>query len=274
MLFKYKHHFFIIPFLLLSVSSFSQGLFQSLLDKANRALNEKINSISDKVINASVNGLENKINGKFTVVSNRINLSNATSRITNNQTTPVSKNNNSNLNNTSARQLDDNTEIIEKQLKDKYPSFYNAYKDVISNNSNVKEVLFIVRDTHEWSSSVIDDKIYFDLFAFDDTKKDFSEGAKIWELLFQVSYLITKNNSTLPTLYDKTNANFTYALTKSKEYAEKGDCTSLKHAVTVWKFKKFNSSNSNNFKEESRNSLIQEDLFKNCESVYLTKCGK
>jgi hypothetical protein len=256
---KFKCHFFTLSFLLLSLNGFSQGLFQILLDKANKALNEKINSISNKVINASINGLENKINGKFTVVSNRINQSNATNRIVNNTTT---------------KQVDDNSEIIEKQLKDKYPSFYKAYKDVISNNSNVKEVLFIVMDTHEWTSRVIDDKIYIDVYAFDERKKGFSEGAKIWELLYQVSYLNTINNSTLPNTFDKINANFIYALTKSKEYAENGDCTSLKHAVTVWKFKNFVGPNSINYREKSRNSLIKEDLFKQCESLYLTKCGK
>ncbi len=271
---KLKFHFITIPLLLISINGVSQGLLQSIVNKATKVLNNKINSISDKAINASVNALENKINDKFTVVSNRINKSNATPRIANNQAAPVNKNNNSYLNNTSDKQFDDNSEIIETHLKDKYPSFYNAYKDVITNNTNIKEIIFIVKEKHEWSSQTIDDKIVFDLFAFDETKKGFSEGAKIWELLFQVSTLDTKNNSTFPSIYDKINANFTYALKKSKEYAANGDCNALEHAVSVWKVKKFNGPNSNNYRDQVRNKLIQEDLFKNCESFYLTKCGK
>ena len=271
---KFKGKLFIIlAFVLISFNAQSQ-LFQKIIDRANRALNDKVNSMADKLINKSLNTIENKINGNFVVVTKKINT-----KGNNNNTNYPKKSSIQNTNKDKSELITEDEKdynIVTTQLNEKFPSFYKSYQELLSNSNKIKDVLFIVRDKHEWSSTIIDGNIYFDLYYFDETKKDFSEGAKTWELLYQISNLENSNSTNSNTPFEKIYTNFSYALTKSKEYAEAGDCLTLTHAVTIWKTKPFTPQNSAvaNQKDRARNKLITEELFNTCEKIYKTKCSK
>ena len=164
-------------------------------------------------------------------------------------------------------------DAIETAMQKDYPLFYKSYVAMQQNDPTIKNIIFGYKEGHKAKCIAYPKKgvIFFDLYFFEEDK--IKEDGAIFDLFQMIGYL--HHGIELPNEKDPIKMNvftFEYALTSTKNFAEKNGCGPLQVAVNVIIRRTTKPEVIYNPKDPAAKTVSEGQVYKDCLEYLNTKC--